>query len=129
MGLMLASGPPIASGYRGSNRITTLEKYYGHDERTNKNKDEQDNQNATENGGTTHVATNRQSKVNPRIPERDLEESSQGNGNRSHRHKWLTAKECRACHGSRWSESEATRRFRAQAKQFDTGLRDFNRRS
>ena len=46
---MLASGPPIASGYRGGNRITTLEEYYGHDERTTKNKDEQDKQNATEN--------------------------------------------------------------------------------
>ncbi len=126
---MLASGPPIASGYRGSKQITTLEEYYGHDELTNKNKDEQDKQNATENGGTTHVATNRQSKVNPRIPERDPEESSRGNGNRSHRHKWLTAKERHARHGSCWSESEATCRFRAQAKQFDTGTRDFNRRS
>ena len=65
---MLASGPPIASGYRGSNQMTTLEEYYGHDERTNKNKDEQDKQRATENGGTTHVATNLRLKVNPRIP-------------------------------------------------------------
>ncbi len=67
----LASGPPIASGYRGSKQITTLEEYYGHDERTNKNKDEQYKQKATENGGTTHVATNLQLNVNPRIPERD----------------------------------------------------------
>jgi hypothetical protein len=126
---MLASGPPIASRYRGSKRITTLEEYYGHDEQTNKNKDEQYKQKATENGGTTQVATNLQSNVNPRIPERDLEESSYGNGHRSHRHKWLTAKEPHACRGSRWSESEATHRFRAQAKQFDTGTRDFNRRS
>ena len=129
MGLMLASGPPIASGYRGSNRITTLEEYYSHDERSNKNKDEQDKQKATENGGTTHVATNLRLKVNPRIPEHDPEESSHGNGHRSHRHKWLTAKERHARRGSRWAESEATRRFRAQAKQFDTGTRDFNRRS
>jgi hypothetical protein len=125
---MLASGPPIASGYRGSTRITTLEEYYGHDEQTNKNKDEY-KQKATENGGTTHLATNLRSNVNPRIPERDPEESSNGNGHRSHRHKWLTAKEHHACRGSRWSESEATRRFKAQAKQFDTGTRDFNRRS
>ena len=125
---MLASGPPIASGYRGSRRITTLEEYYGHDERTYKNKDE-DEQRATENGGTTHVATNIRSNVNPRIPERDPEESSNNNGHRSHRHKWLTAKERHARCGSRWSESETTRRFRAQAKQFDTGTRDFNSRS
>jgi hypothetical protein len=55
---MLASGPPIASGYRGRKRITTLEEYYGHDEQTNENKDEQYKQQATDNGGTTHVATN-----------------------------------------------------------------------
>ena len=54
---MLASGPPIASGYRGSRRIITLEEYYGHDERTNENKYEY-KQRAKEHGGTTHVATN-----------------------------------------------------------------------
>ena len=54
---MLASGPPIGSGYRGSRQITNLEEYYGHDERTNKNKDEY-KQRAKETGGTTHVATN-----------------------------------------------------------------------
>ena len=87
----------VNSGYRGSRQITTLEEYYGHDERTNKNKDEY-KQRAKKNGGTTHVATNIQSNVNPRIPERDPEESSNGNGYRSHRHKWLTAKERHACH-------------------------------
>ena len=87
---MLASGPPIASGYMGSRRITTLEEYYGHDERTNKNKDD-DEQRATRNGGTTHVATNIRSNVNSKIYERNPEESSNSNGHRSHRHKWLTA--------------------------------------
>ena len=53
---MHASGPPIASGYRGSRRITTLEEYYGYDGGANKNKDEYKLQ-AKENGGTTHVAT------------------------------------------------------------------------
>jgi hypothetical protein len=125
---MLASGPPIASGYRGSRQITTLEEYYGHDEQTNKNKDKNE-QRATKNGGTTHVATNTQSNVNPKIYERDPEESSNNNGHRSHRQKLLTAKEHHARRGSRWTESEATRRFRAQAKQFDTGTGDFNRRS
>jgi len=126
---MFASGPPIASGYRGRRRITTLEEYYGHIEQTKKNNYERVKQNATKNGGTTHVATNQRSKMNPRIPERDPEESSQGNGNRSYRHRWLTAKERHARRGSRWSESEATRRFKAQSKQFDTGTRDFYRRS
>jgi len=124
---MLASGPPIASGYRGSRRIATLEEFFGHDERTNKNKDEEE-QRATKNCGTAHVATNIRSNVNPRIHEHDPEESNNNNGHRSHRHKWLTAKERHACRGSCWSESEATRCFRAQAKQFDAGTRDFNRR-
>jgi hypothetical protein len=116
---MLAGGPPIASGYRGSRRISTLEEYYGHDERTKKNKEE-DEQRAAKTGGTTHVATNIQSNVNPRIYEPNPEESSNNNGHRSHRQKLLTAKERHACRGSHWSESEATRRFRAQAEQFDT---------
>ena len=121
MGLMLASGPPIASGYRGSRQITTLEEYYGHDERTNKNKYEY-KQRAKENGGTTQVATNPQSNVNPKIPERDPKDSSNGNGHRSHRHKWLTAKERHACRGSCWSESETTCRFRAQANSLIPAL-------
>jgi len=125
---MFAGGPPIESGYRGSRQIATLEKFFGHDEQTNKNKDEED-QRTTKNGGTTHVATNIRSNVHPRIHERDPEESNNNNGHRSHQHKWLMAKEHHACRGSRWSDSEATRRFRAQAKQFDTGTRDFNRRS
>jgi hypothetical protein len=125
---MPASGTPIASGYRGSRRIAILEDFYGHDEQTDKNKDENE-QRVKKTGGTTHVATNIQSNVNPRIHERDPEESSNNNGHRSHRHKWLTGKESHARRGSCWSESEATCRFRAQAKQFDTGTRDFNRRS
>ena len=64
---MLASGPPIASGYRGSRRIITLEEYYGHDEPTNENKYEY-KQRAKEHGGTTHVATNLRSNVNSRLP-------------------------------------------------------------
>ena len=125
---MSAGGPPIESGYRGSRRIATLEDFYGHADQKNRNK-ERNEQRATTNGGTTHVATNTRSNVNPKIYERDPEESSNDNGYNSHRHKWLTAKERHARRGSRWSESEATRRFRAQAKQFDTGTRDFNRRS
>ena len=75
------------------------------------------------------MAINIRSNVNPRIHEHDPEESNNNNGQRSHRHKWLMAKERHARRGSRWSESEATRRFRAHAKLFDTGTRDFNRRS
>ena len=125
---MFASGPPIASGYRGSRRITTMEDFYRPDERTKINKPEYKNSKRNI-GGTTHVATNLRSYLNPRIPERDPEGSSNGNGHGSHRHKWLTAKERHARRGSRWAESEATRRFRAQSKQFDTGTKGFNRRS
>ena len=99
MGVMFAGGPPIESGYRGSRRISTLEEYFGHDKQTNKNKDEEE-QRATRNGGTTHVATNIRSNVNPRIHEHNPEESSNNNGHSSHRHKWLTAKERHARRGS-----------------------------
>ena len=54
---MFAGGPPIESGYRGSRQIATLEFFFDRDEQTNKNKDEEEQQ-ATKNGGTTHVATN-----------------------------------------------------------------------
>ena len=57
MGLMSASCPPIESGYRGSRRIATLEDFYGHVDQKNRNK-ERNEQRATTNGGTTHVATN-----------------------------------------------------------------------
>ena len=128
MGLMSASCPPIESGYRGSRRIAILEDYYGPDDKKNKTNDRNEQQ-ARKNGGTAHVATNIRSNENSKIYERDPEESGNSNGHRSHRQKLLTAKERHARRGSRWSESEATRRFRAQAKQFDTGTRDFNRKS
>jgi hypothetical protein len=54
---MFARGPPIASGYRGSRQITTLEDFYGPAERTNKNKSEY-RKNKKYIGGTTRVATN-----------------------------------------------------------------------
>jgi hypothetical protein len=48
---------------------------------------------------------------------------------RRHRRERVSAKGRHACRGSRWSESEAARLFRAQSKQFDTGTSDFIRRS
>ncbi len=125
---MFASGPPIASGYRWSRQITTLEDFYGPAEQTNKNKCEY-KKSAKKNGGTTHVATNLRMYLNPITPERDPEGSSNGNGHRSHQKKWISAQDRHACRGSCWLESEASRHFRAQSKQFDTGTRDFNRRS
>ncbi len=75
------------------------------------------------------MATNLRSYLNPIIPERDPEGSSNNNSHQSHRNKWTSAKDWHAFRGSRWSESKATCHFRAQSKQFDTGTRDFKRRS
>jgi hypothetical protein len=75
------------------------------------------------------VATNLRLYLNPIIPERNPEGSSNDNGQRSHRNKWTSTKDQHARRSSRWSESEATCQFRAQLKQFDTSTRDFNRRS
>jgi hypothetical protein len=75
------------------------------------------------------VATNLRLYLNPIIPERNLEGSSNDNGQQSHWNKWTSAKDPHACRSSHWSESKANHHFRAQSKQFDTGTRDFNRRS
>jgi hypothetical protein len=125
---MFTCGPPIASGYRGSRGITTLENFYGPAECTNKNKPEY-GKNKKKNGGTTHVATNLRSYLNPIIPECNPERSGNNNGHHSHQNKWISANDCHACRRSCWLESKATRQFRAQSKQFDTSTKDFNRHS
>ncbi len=125
---MFARGPPIASGFRGSRQTTTLEDFYGPAECTNENKSEY-RKNKKKNGGTTHVATNLRSYLNPIIPECNPEETGNNNCHRSHQNKWISANDCHARHASCWLESKATHRFRAQSKQFDTGTKDFNRHS
>jgi hypothetical protein len=125
---MFARGPPIASGYRGSRQITTLEDYYGPAEQTNENKSEY-SKSKKKNGGATRVATNLRLYLNLIISECNPEGSGNNNGHQSHRNKWTSANDRHFCRGSRWSESKATRRVRAQSKQFDTGTKDFNRRS
>ncbi len=102
MGIMVSRGPPIASGYRGSRQITTLEEYYIPAEQTNKNKSEY-RKSTKKNGGTTHVATNLRLYLNPIIPERDPKGSSNDNSHRSHRNKWTSAKDWHARRGSCWS--------------------------
>ena len=125
---MLASGSPIASGYRGSRRIATLEDFYGPDDQKNRNRNNE-KESAKKNGRTAHAASNLRSYLNQRIPEHYADRSNSNNGNQSHRNKWQSAHDQHARRGSRWSESEATRRFRAQSKQFDTGTKYFIRRT
>ena len=84
-----------------------MEDFYRPDEQTKISKPEYKNSKRNI-GGTTHVATNLRSYLNPITPERDPEGSRNGNGHRSHRKQWILAKERHARHGSRWSESEAT---------------------
>ena len=125
---MFAGGPPIESGYRGSRRIATLEDFYGPAEQKNRNRNKEKGS-AKKHGGTAHAATNFRSYLNQRIPKHYADRSNSNNGNRSHRNKWESSHDRHARRGSRWSESEATRRFRAQSKQFDTGTKDFIRRT
>jgi hypothetical protein len=103
---MFARGPPIASGYRGGRRITTLEDYYGPAEQTNENKSEY-SKSKKKNGGTTHVATNLRLYLNPIISEPDPKGSGNNNGYQSHRNKWTSANDHHSCQGSCWSESKA----------------------
>jgi hypothetical protein len=123
---MFARGCPIASGYRGSRQITTLEDYYGPAEQTDKNKSEY-SKSKKKNSGITHVATNLRSYLNTIISERNAKGSGNNKDHQSHRNKWTSANDCHSCRGRHWSESEAACRFRAQSKQFDTGTKDFNR--
>jgi hypothetical protein len=67
--------------------------------------------------------------LNPIILEYNPKGSGNNNGHCSHQNKWISAYDCHACGGSCWLESETTRRFKAQSKQFDTITKDFNRRS
>ncbi len=98
---MFARDPPIAIGYRVSRQITTLEDFYGPAERTNKNKSEY-RKSKKNNGGTTRVATNLRSYLNPIIPECNPEGSGNNNSHRGHRNTWISANDCHACHGSCW---------------------------
>jgi hypothetical protein len=126
---MVSSVPPIVSGYRGSRRITTLEEFFGPNEQPNASTPEY-NINKKKNGRTTHVATNLRLYLNTIISEHNPKGSNNNNnGYQSQRKERTSAKDRHACRGSRWSESEATRRFRAQSKQFDTRSRDFIKRS
>jgi hypothetical protein len=125
---MSAGGPPIESGYRGSRRIATLEEFYGPADQKNRNRNKEKGS-AKEHGGTAHAATNFRSYLNHKIPEHYADRSNSNNGSRSRRNKRESAHDRHARRGSRWSESEATRRFRVQSKQFDTGTKDFVRRT
>ena len=127
MGLMFAGGPPIESGYRGSRRVATLEDFYGPTEQKTRNRNNEKGS-AKVHGGTKHAATNL-SYLKQRIPEHYANRSNSNNGNRSHRNKSKSAHDRHARRGSRRSESEVTHRFRAQSKQFDTGTKDFIKRT
>ena len=124
---MLASGPPIASGYRGSRWIATLEDFYGPAEQKNRNRNNK-KESTKKKGETAHAATNLRSYLNQRIPKHYADRSNSNNRNQSHRNKWNLTHDRHSRRGSRWLESEATRRFRAQSKQFDTGTKNFIRR-
>ena len=52
---MLASGPPIASGYRGSRRIATLEDFYGPDDKKNRNRNNKQRREEIETESKTNV--------------------------------------------------------------------------
>jgi hypothetical protein len=96
---MFTRSPLIASGYRGSKRITTLEDYYGPAEQANKNKSEY-RKSKKKNGVTTHVATNLRWYLNPIISECDPKGSGNNNGHQSHRNKWTSANDRHSCRGS-----------------------------
>jgi len=71
---MFTGDLPIASGYRGSRQIATLEDFYGPAERKSRNRNNE-KESAKKNGRTAHAASNLRSYLNQRIPKHALQKS------------------------------------------------------
>jgi hypothetical protein len=80
-------------------------------------------------GRTTRVATNLRSYFTPSNPDHMDEHPNNDQDHQLHRQKRASAHEHHSHWGSRWDESKASRRFRVQSAQFDTGTSSFQKRT
>ncbi len=124
---MAATIPPIASGHRGSRKKTTLEEYVPLFNQLRTSNARCNNNNVF--GRTTRVATNLRSYFTPSDPDHVDEHPNNDQDHQLHRQRRASAHECHSHWGSRWAESKATCRFRAQSVQFDTGTSSFQKRA
>ena len=115
---MVPLRPPIACGYGGRLKNTTLEEFWPTKGR---------NTNIT--GGTTHVATNLNTYFASGTHKKDKDSSKNKQDHGRHRYQYATARDRHSRRGSRWADSESTRQFCAQSAQFDTGTKAFCKRS
>ncbi len=124
---MFSPVPPIASEYRGSRKKATLEE---HILLTNQlgTSNTLCNQNNIF-GRTTCVATNLRSYFAPPDPDHVNEHPNNNRGHGSHCQQCASSQDRHSHRGSRWAKSEATRRFRTQSAQFDTGTNSFWKRT
>ena len=94
---MVPLRPPIACGYGGRLKNTTLEEFW-----PTKGK----NTNIT--GGTTHVATNLNTYFASGTHKKDKDSSKNKQDHGRHRYQYATARDWHSCRGSRWADSEST---------------------
>ncbi len=113
--------PPIESGYRGSRMNTTFDP----NNLTTNNSSSRSDINNSNPGRTTYVATNIQSYFSLPNPNDTTKHQDRNQGHRFHCQRRHSARDCHAHQGSRWAESEAALRFRAQSAQFVTGTSSF----
>ncbi len=113
--------PPIESGYRGSRMKATLEQ---NSSMTN-NFCLRNNISNNNPGRPTYVATNLRSYFSPPGPNTTTKHQDCNQGHGSNRQWPHSAHDRHARWGSRWADSEAARRFRAQSVQFDTSTKSF----
>ncbi len=122
---MFSRVSPIASGYRGSRKKATLEEHILLTNQLGTSNTLRNQNNIF--GRTTCVATNLRSYFAPPNPDHVNEHPNNDWGHESHRQRRASAWDHHSHQGSRWAESKATRRFRAQSAQFDTGTKSFQK--
>ena len=117
--------PPIESG----NRVSKMNTAFDPNNLTTNNSSSCNSINNSNPGRTTYVATNIQSCFSLPNPNNTTEHQDHNQDNRSHRQWRRSACDYHAHRGSRWAESMAACRFRAQSAQFDTGTTSFLKRA
>jgi hypothetical protein len=117
--------PPIASGYRGSRKNTTIKEYVPPtNQLENRNAPRKINSNI---GRTACVATNLKSYFVSIDPDYMRKDPNGYQGQELHGQRRESAHNCHSHQGSWWADSKAACSFCAQSTQFDTGMKSFRK--
>ncbi len=124
---MYSRGPPIASGYRGSEKNATMEDYIHMNHNITTRTSNTTFRYNTNFDRTTRVATNTTNNLRSYFT--PVGQASQGKGshdNKGHgRDKYASARSRHSHRGSTWADSKASHKFRAQSTKFNTGTKSF----